>query len=202
MALAVDKTTLRAYPVHTPDAPGDGIVLITDRATAAAVQAIPQQYRKIVDGSVVEMTQPEKDAVDAAASLAAARSAKRSALAQLVESRQSEGVTITVGETDYTFNSEADDEQELADALLAATALSVAQVTSTGVPLYPRGASTPVPGSADDGLLTGTEFLAFGLPLMAEFSARRQQRISINRQIENATTAAEAEAIEIPEVRA
>ncbi len=79
MADFVDTTTLALYR-SAPAAPTGSSVEIT-RADYNAAAAIAQQYRKWTGSAVAEMTQAEKDAVDAAAAAAEKAAAKAAAKA-------------------------------------------------------------------------------------------------------------------------
>lgn len=71
MSTVVNTGTLAIRrSVNTPDYPSPTWEVLTN-AAADAAEAIPGRYRKWVDPDVVEMTQGEKDVVDAAAVVAA-----------------------------------------------------------------------------------------------------------------------------------
>lgn len=64
MADVVNRTTVQyLQSVNTPDFPVEDWIINPD---LSALTGVPQKYWKVVGDTVVEMTQPEKDAVDAA----------------------------------------------------------------------------------------------------------------------------------------
>ncbi len=90
MADVVNKTTLQHLrSVNTPDFPTADWLINPD---LSAVAAVPNKYWKIVAGSVVEMTQAEKDAVDAAAEVV-----RKTRIRQTIELRSDDGSVFDVG---------------------------------------------------------------------------------------------------------
>jgi len=126
-----------------------------------------------------------------------AASAKSAQNAETYAAVMSAGLTVEVNQQRYTFDATKSDVESLRDALLGATALAGAGIAAMGIPLFPRGHSEPLPGSADDGLLTGKEALAFLLPLTGMISALEAKRISINRRIAAAKSVADVDAVSI-----
>ncbi len=73
MADVINRTTLEFLKSqHTPDFPVADWIINPD---LSALSGVPAKYWKIVADTVVEMTQTEKDAVDAAAAVAATAAA-------------------------------------------------------------------------------------------------------------------------------
>jgi hypothetical protein len=111
----VDTTTLQLYRSHWPQ-PANTAGLT--RAEYDAASAIPGQYRKWTGSAVVEMTQGEKDTVDAAA-LSAQRDSTAAQLEQVEDVMRAFALTVL-----DEFNGHADKLNAILDAADNAVSLA------------------------------------------------------------------------------
>lgn len=101
MASVINRNTLEFRPTaHTPDFVGDPDWVINPDMSGVA--GVPQRYWKMVGDVPTEMTQPEKDAVDAAA-LSALNAQKEDLIKSRIKQDPLAGITVDVSASGLTI---------------------------------------------------------------------------------------------------
>ena len=103
MADVLNRTTLQyLQSVNTPDYPVGDWVISPD---LSAVAGVPQKYWKLTGDIVSEMTQPEKDAVDAAEAAAVLLTMAEASQAEEVSTTRDDYVTVLTLAPSNSFRS-------------------------------------------------------------------------------------------------